>query len=208
MFLRLLPQLLRMHVRPLAPAAVHGARLPLQNGSSSEWPVTTREEGGLYLPRSELLFRQRHRNGLMKAALEKLGEGQGAPLGTVLSSKCRWSWTWQISAGQVFKLERGAGSPERTQVPADSLLLTISPSENGPQMRQTLEFCGSLKQASPAIQACVDACNLMARARHQQSHFDSVSTVGKHSSVIWGQDKWDDQLRFGGGKGRAGKWEE
>ncbi|XP_003513362.1 acetylcholine receptor subunit gamma [Cricetulus griseus] len=116
-FLRLLPQLLRMHVRPLAPAAVHGARLPLQNGSSSGWPVTTREEGGLYLPRSELLFRQRHRNGLMKAALEKL--------------------------------------------------------ENGPQMRQTLEFCGSLKQASPAIQACVDACNLMARARHQQSHFDS-----------------------------------
>lgn len=51
----------------------------------------------------------------------------------------------------------------------------ISPSENGPEVRQSQEFCGSLKQASPAIQACVDACNLMARARHQQSHFDSVS---------------------------------
>lgn len=42
-------------------------------------------------------------------------------------------------------------------------------------MRQSQEFCGSLKQASPAIQACVEACNLMARARRQQSHFDSVS---------------------------------
>ncbi|KAL6070293.1 hypothetical protein STEG23_008547 [Scotinomys teguina] len=106
-----------MHVRPLAPAAVQDARLRLQNGYSSRWPLTTQEEGGLYLPRSELLFRQRQRNGLVQAALEKL--------------------------------------------------------ENGPEMRQSQEFCGSLKQASPAIQACVDACNLMARARHQQSHFDS-----------------------------------
>nr|XP_042116386.1 acetylcholine receptor subunit gamma [Peromyscus maniculatus bairdii] len=116
-FLRLLPQLLWMHVRPLAPAAVQDARLRLQNGSSSRWPITTREEGGLYLPRSELLFRQRQRNGLVRAALEKL--------------------------------------------------------ENGPEMRQSQEFCSSLKQASPAIRACVDACNLMARARHEQSHFDS-----------------------------------
>ncbi|XP_031224762.1 acetylcholine receptor subunit gamma isoform X2 [Mastomys coucha] len=116
-FLRLLPQLLRMHVRPLAPAAVQDARLRLQNGSSSGWPITTREEGDLCLPRSELLFRQRQRNGLVQAVLEKL--------------------------------------------------------ENGPEVRQSQEFCGSLKQASPAIQACVDACNLMARARHQQSHFDS-----------------------------------
>lgn len=76
-FLRLLPQLLRMHVRPLAPAAVQGARLRLQNGSSSGWPITTREEGDLCLPRSELLFRQRQRNGLVQAVLEKLGEAQG-----------------------------------------------------------------------------------------------------------------------------------
>nr|XP_048284878.1 acetylcholine receptor subunit gamma [Myodes glareolus] len=116
-FLRLLPQLLRMHVRPRGPAAVQDARLRLQNGSSSGWPITTREEGGLYLPRSELLFRQRQSNGLVQAALEKL--------------------------------------------------------ENGLEMRQSQEFCGSLKQASPAIQACVEACNLMARARRQQSHFDS-----------------------------------
>ncbi|CAO2625316.1 Acetylcholine receptor subunit gamma [Lemmus lemmus] len=116
-FLRLLPQLLRMHVRPLGPTAVQDARLQLQNGSSSGWPITSQEEGGLYLPRSELLFRQRQRNGLVQAALEKL--------------------------------------------------------ENGPEMRQSQEFCGSLKQASPAIQACVEACNLMARARRQQSHFDS-----------------------------------
>uniref|UniRef100_A0A8C5KR67 Acetylcholine receptor subunit gamma n=1 Tax=Jaculus jaculus TaxID=51337 RepID=A0A8C5KR67_JACJA len=116
-FLRLLPQLLRMHVRPLALAAVQDAHPPLQNGSSSSgWPITTGEEGGLYLPRSELLFRQRRRNGLVRAALEKL--------------------------------------------------------EKGPETGQS-QFCGSLKQAAPAIQACVDACNLMARARHQQSHFDS-----------------------------------
>lgn len=76
-FLRLLPQLLRMHVRPLAPAAVQDARLRLQNGSSSGWPLTTREEGDLCLPRSELLFRQRQRNGLVQAVLEKLGEAQG-----------------------------------------------------------------------------------------------------------------------------------
>lgn len=116
-FLRLLPQLLRMHVRPLAPAAVQDARFRLQNGSSSGWPIMAREEGDLCLPRSELLFRQRQRNGLVQAVLEKL--------------------------------------------------------ENGPEVRQSQEFCGSLKQASPAIQACVDACNLMARARRQQSHFDS-----------------------------------
>uniref|UniRef100_P04760-2 Isoform Short of Acetylcholine receptor subunit gamma n=1 Tax=Mus musculus TaxID=10090 RepID=P04760-2 len=117
LFLRLLPQLLRMHVRPLAPAAVQDARFRLQNGSSSGWPIMAREEGDLCLPRSELLFRQRQRNGLVQAVLEKL--------------------------------------------------------ENGPEVRQSQEFCGSLKQASPAIQACVDACNLMARARRQQSHFDS-----------------------------------
>ncbi|XP_021021963.1 acetylcholine receptor subunit gamma isoform X2 [Mus caroli] len=116
-FLRLLPQLLRMHVRPLAPAAVQDARFRFQNGSSSGWPIMAREEGDLCLPRSELLFRQRQRNGLVQAVLEKL--------------------------------------------------------ENGPEVRQSQEFCGSLKQASPAIQACVDACNLMARARRQQSHFDS-----------------------------------
>lgn len=76
-FLRLLPQLLRMHVRPLAPAAVQDARFRLQNGSSSGWSIMTREEGDLCLPRSELLFRQRQRNGLVQAVLEKLGEAQG-----------------------------------------------------------------------------------------------------------------------------------
>uniref|UniRef100_A0A8D2D6Q0 Cholinergic receptor nicotinic gamma subunit n=1 Tax=Sciurus vulgaris TaxID=55149 RepID=A0A8D2D6Q0_SCIVU len=116
-FLQLLPQLLRMHVRPLAPATVQVTRPRLQNGSSSGWSLTTGEEVALCLPRSELLFQQRQRNGLVRAALEKLEKG----------------------------LEPG----------------------------QSQEFCGSLKQAAPAIQACVDACNLIARARHQQSHFDS-----------------------------------
>ncbi|KAI4544560.1 hypothetical protein MJG53_020407 [Ovis ammon polii x Ovis aries] len=110
-FLRLLPQLLRMHVRPLAPVAVQDARPWLQNGSSSGCPITAGEEVALCLPRSELLFRQHQHNGLVRAALEKLGK-----------------------------------SPE---------------------------WCGSLKQAAPAIQACVEACNLIARARHQQTHFDS-----------------------------------
>ncbi|KAM5228689.1 acetylcholine receptor subunit gamma [Ctenodactylus gundi] len=116
-FLRFLPQLLRMHVRPLALAAVQDARPRLQNGISSGWSITTGEEVALCLPRSELLFRQRHRNGLVRAALEKL--------------------------------------------------------EKAPELEQGQEFCGSLKQAAPAIQACVDACNLIARAQHQQSHFDS-----------------------------------
>ncbi|XP_043300967.1 acetylcholine receptor subunit gamma isoform X3 [Cervus canadensis] len=116
-FLQLLPQLLQMHVRPLAPVAVQDARPQLQNGSSSGWPITAGEEVALCLPRSELLFRQRQRNGLVRAALEKL--------------------------------------------------------EKGPESGQSPEWCGSLKQAAPAIQACVEACNLIARARHQQTHFDS-----------------------------------
>ncbi|XP_007520418.1 acetylcholine receptor subunit gamma [Erinaceus europaeus] len=116
-FLQFLPQLLRMHVRPQAPAAVQATRPRLQNGSCSGWEVPPGEEVTPCLPRSELLFRQRQRNGLMRAALEKL--------------------------------------------------------EKGPEPGQAPELCGSLKQAAPAIQACVDACNLIARARHQQSRFDS-----------------------------------
>ncbi|XP_012514789.1 PREDICTED: acetylcholine receptor subunit gamma isoform X2 [Propithecus coquereli] len=116
-FLRLLPQLLRMHVRLLAPAAVQDAPPQLQNGSSSGWSITTGEEVTLCLPRSELLFQQRQHHGLARAALEML--------------------------------------------------------EKGPETGQSQEFCSSLKQAAPAIQACVQACNLIARARHQQSHFDS-----------------------------------
>lgn len=76
MFLRLLPQLLRMHVRPLAPAAVQDARPRLQNGSSTGWPIPRGEEAALCLPRSEVLFQQRQRNGLVRAALEKLGEAE------------------------------------------------------------------------------------------------------------------------------------
>ncbi|XP_012356431.2 acetylcholine receptor subunit gamma isoform X2 [Nomascus leucogenys] len=114
-FLRLLPQLLRMHVRPLAPVAVQDTQSRLQNGSSG-WLITTGEEVALCLPRSELLFQQWQRQGLVAAALEKL--------------------------------------------------------EKGPELGPS-QFCGSLKQAAPAIQACVEACNLIARARHQQSHFDN-----------------------------------
>ncbi|XP_007462823.1 PREDICTED: acetylcholine receptor subunit gamma isoform X2 [Lipotes vexillifer] len=115
--LRLLPQLLRMHVRPLTPAAVQDTRPRLQNGSSTRWSITAGEEVALRLPRSELLFRQHQSNGLVRAALEKL--------------------------------------------------------EKGPESGQSQEWCGSLKQAAPAIQACVEACNLIAYARYQQSHFDS-----------------------------------
>ncbi|KAK2500904.1 hypothetical protein MC885_018116 [Smutsia gigantea] len=116
-FLRLLPQLLHMHIRPLTPVAVQDTRPRLQNGSSLGWSLTAGEEVALCLPRSELLFRQWQRNGLVRAALEK---------------------------------------PEK-----------------GPELGQSQELCGSLKQASPAIRACVEACNLIAHARHQQSHFDS-----------------------------------
>ncbi|XP_054978803.1 acetylcholine receptor subunit gamma [Sorex araneus] len=110
-FLRVLPQLLRMHVRP--PRAPVPVRDPWPRGGS----VTAAEEGTLRLPRSELLFRQRPRNGLVRAALERL--------------------------------------------------------EQGPEPGLTQELCGNLRQAAPAIQACVAACNLIARARHQQAHFHS-----------------------------------
>ncbi|KAM8789595.1 acetylcholine receptor subunit gamma isoform 2-T2 [Rhynchonycteris naso] len=109
-FLRLLPQLLRMHICPPTPVAV-------QDGTSSGWSISGGEEAALCLPRSELLFRQWQRNGLVRAALEKL--------------------------------------------------------EKGPEPGHSQDLCGSLKQAAPAIQACVEACNFIARARHQQSHFDS-----------------------------------
>ncbi|XP_006866814.1 PREDICTED: acetylcholine receptor subunit gamma isoform X2 [Chrysochloris asiatica] len=115
-FLQHLPQLLRMHMRPLARAAVQDTRPHLQNGSSG-WSITTGEEAALRLPHSELLFRQRTR--LVQAVLEKL--------------------------------------------------------EKGPEPGSSQELCGSLKQAAPAIQACVQACNLITRARRQQNHFDSGS---------------------------------
>ncbi|XP_006893533.1 PREDICTED: acetylcholine receptor subunit gamma [Elephantulus edwardii] len=117
-FLRLLPQLLRMHVRPPAPGAAREPRPRprLQNGCSG-WPVRAREQAALGLPHSELLFQQSRRNGLVRAALEKL--------------------------------------------------------EKGPEPGPSQELCSSLRQAAPAIQRCVEACNLIARARHQQSHFNS-----------------------------------
>ncbi|XP_034862746.1 acetylcholine receptor subunit gamma isoform X3 [Mirounga leonina] len=118
-FLRLVPQLLRMHIRPLAPVAVQDTQHPLQNGSPTGWSLTAGEEVVLGLPRSELLFQQWQHNGLVRAALEKL--------------------------------------------------------EKGPEPGQSQEVCGSLKQAAPAIQACVEACNLIALARHQQNHFESGS---------------------------------
>lgn len=58
------------------------------------------------------------------------------------------------------------------------ILCLLSVSEQGQKSGQSQELCGSLKQAAPAIQACVAACNLIARARHQQTHFDSVSQRG------------------------------
>lgn len=70
-------------------------------------------------------------------------------------------------------------------------------------------MCGSLKQAAPAIQACVDACNFIARARHQQSHFDSVcqsrveggcECLVRGWDLMWGQDEWGDHGRAMGWK--------
>lgn len=78
-----------MHVRPLAPAAGQDVRPRIQNGSSSGWSVSGGEEAALCLPRSELLFRQRQRNGLVRAALEKLGEAEDVTLGTFLPMDSR-----------------------------------------------------------------------------------------------------------------------
>ena len=112
MFLRLLPQLLRMHVRPLAPVAVQDAHPRLQNGSSSEWPITAGEEVALCLPRSELLFRQRQRNGLVRAALEKLGKAGGVMdrKGHLLT---KVPGTVDEGSANVQVGKRGAGVPKK-----------------------------------------------------------------------------------------------
>ncbi|XP_020861481.1 acetylcholine receptor subunit gamma [Phascolarctos cinereus] len=116
-FLYLLPGLLKMHMRPFGPPAPR--RLPryLQNGSSGGSEFAG-EEAAPWMPCTELVFQQRwQRDGLVKAALEKIGNG----------------------------LESG----------------------------HSQEFCASLKQAAPAIQACVDACNHIAWTRRQQRRFDN-----------------------------------
>lgn len=88
----------------------------------------------------------------------------------------------QMSVGQASRLGReGVGSLRRGYLFCLFLLLStpklhpVISLEKGPEPGQSQELCGSLKQAAPAIQACVDACNFIARARRQQSHFDSVS---------------------------------
>lgn len=80
----------------------------------------------------------------------------------------------------------------------------VSP-EKGPEPGQSQELCGSLKQAAPAIQACVEACNLIALARHQQSHFDSVRGIeylGRGLDLRWEQDERSGHGRVMGWK----KW--
>lgn len=190
-FLRLLPQLLRMHVRPLAPAAALDTRPRLQNGSSAGWP-TGGAEAALCLPRSEVLFRQRQRNGLVRAALEKLGETERVTLGTLphglppRRTACQPTpQAPRMSVGQASglrgeelgSLTRGHCLCSPLSHPAPHPHPLIS-SEKGAEPGQSQELCGSLKQAAPAIQACVEACNFIACARHQQSHFDSVSESG------------------------------
>ena len=111
MFLRLLPQLLRMHVCPLAPVAVQDARPWLQNGSSSGRPITAGEEVALCLPRSELLFRQHQHNGLVRAALEKLGKAGGVMdrKGHLLT---KVPGTVDEGSANIQVGERGAGVPK------------------------------------------------------------------------------------------------
>ncbi|XP_056675908.1 acetylcholine receptor subunit gamma isoform X2 [Monodelphis domestica] len=113
-FLHLLPQLLKMHMRPPAPRRLTRR---LQNGSSGR-PGLNGEGVAPWMPCTELVFQQRwERDGLVKAALEKIGNG----------------------------LESG----------------------------HSQEFCASLKQAAPTIQACVDACKHIAWTRRHQRHYDN-----------------------------------
>uniref|UniRef100_F7DHW1 Cholinergic receptor nicotinic gamma subunit n=1 Tax=Monodelphis domestica TaxID=13616 RepID=F7DHW1_MONDO len=100
-FLHLLPQLLKMHMRPPAPRRLTRR---LQNGSSGR-PGLNGEGVAPWMPCTELVFQQRwERDGLS-------GHSQ--------------------------------------------------------------EFCASLKQAAPAIQACVDACKHIAWTRRHQRHYDN-----------------------------------
>lgn len=81
-------------------------------------------------------------------------------------------------------------------------------SEKGPEPGQSQMLCGSLKQAAPAIQACVEACNFIARAQHQRNHFDRVSQsvrgcyeyLVRGWDLTWGQDEWGDPGRAMGWK--------
>lgn len=100
-----------MHVRPLAPVAVQDARPWLQNGSSSGCPITAGEEVALCLPRSELLFRQHQHNGLVRAALEKLGKAGGVMdrKGHLLT---KVPGTVDEGSANIQVGERGAGVPK------------------------------------------------------------------------------------------------
>lgn len=100
-----------MHVCPLAPVAVQDARPWLQNGSSSGRPITAGEEVALCLPRSELLFRQHQHNGLVRAALEKLGKAGGVMdrKGHLLT---KVPGTVDEGSANIQVGERGAGVPK------------------------------------------------------------------------------------------------
>lgn len=77
--------------------------------------------------------------------------------------------------------ERRAGSLRRGHLLSLFLLHSthkpdpLISSEKGLEPGQSQVLYGSLKQANPAIRACVEACNFIARAQHQRNHFDSVS---------------------------------
>ncbi|XP_075794256.1 acetylcholine receptor subunit gamma-like [Pelodiscus sinensis] len=112
--LRRLPHFLGMHMRRSDVAA-----RPLRARRRSSLGLMVKaDEYMLWKARTELIFeKQKERDGLMKAVLEKIGRG----------------------------LENG-----RSQ-----------------------DLCHSLVQAGPEIQACVDACNHIARTLQEQNDFDN-----------------------------------
>lgn len=90
-----------------------------------------------------------------------------------------------MSVGQVYRWGReGLGLLRRSHLLSPFFLHSthkpdpLISSEKGLEPGQSQVLCGSLKQATPAIQACVEACNFIARAQHQRNHFDSVSQSG------------------------------
>ncbi|ELK32604.1 Acetylcholine receptor subunit gamma [Myotis davidii] len=73
-----------------------------------------------------------------------------------------------LRSPHTHSMARGVRKARSLPAPSSTFLL-----QKGPEPGQSQVLCGSLKQAAPAIQACVEACNFIARAEHQRNHFDS-----------------------------------
>lgn len=143
---------------------------PLQGAQSQlgrKWPSAC--------PAVNLLFRQHQHNGLVRAALEKLGKAGGGwdRKGHLLT---KVPGTVDEGSANIQVGERGVGSLRQwgplfqTVPPHSTPKLPFSSTEKGPESGQSPEWCGSLKQPPwPSRPAWRPAPSLPG-APHQQTH--------------------------------------